>query len=144
MLSYGLPFLAISSVEALVLTPISNAFTNIEQDSVAQGPTLDNVASTLLQDPSYTPSVSSVPAVDASLASNLNLSAVYYRCDRGLGINLNKMSCNSALSTIDYSDERELTWGLRGTGVEYDFPLPRRWVSCELLTAFLAYQNSRD
>ena len=123
MLSLKLALLVGSAVEALVLAPPPNLSPDMEQDSVDP---LETLSSAVLENASFATITASLPVANSSLTSNDSLhQQVLVRCDDGIGRDLNLQSCSSALSTIDYSDTRQFSWGPRGVGVEYTFPLPR-------------------
>ena len=61
-----------------------------------------------------------------------DVSAGVYRCDGGaFGYNLNVRSCFNTISAslLEWQDESPKTWGRRNDGNQYDFTLPRRYVS---------------
>ena len=137
MLSLGLALLIASAIEALVVLPPSgNLFPAVAQESAGDNLPLGTLSSALLKNASFASTTASLPLANSSLRSNHSVSeSIEIICDDFLGSNLNLKSCLSALSTINSTDTRQLSWGRRGTGVKYDYPLPREWVSCELLTA---------
>ncbi|MCJ1459148.1 hypothetical protein MMC28_009525 [Mycoblastus sanguinarius] len=60
------------------------------------------------------------------------LSAGVWKCEGNtFGYNLNGDSCYNALSAslLEWKDTNIKTWGPRNTGVQYDFTIPRRYVS---------------
>ena len=61
-----------------------------------------------------------------------NVSAGLYRCDGStFGYNFNVGSCFGAISSslLEWQDASPKTWGERNDGNQYDFTLPRRFVS---------------
>ena len=143
MLSLELALLVASAVEALVvLSPLSNLSPNLAKDPAGDLFPLETFSSALLENASFATTTASLPVANSSLTSNNSVSAqILVRCDDTLGRDLDLGSCVSALNTIDHTDTRQYSWGPRGIGVEYTFPLPRRWVSCKLLTAAPAYEK---
>lgn len=139
MLSFRTFFLVTSTVEALVLTPVSNISPTIAQSLTGDNASLETVSSALLDSPSSITTTSSLSIANSSLASNNSLSAQTVIMCKGasLGYDLDARSCGYAIGTIQHQLAREFTWGPRGTEIRYDFPMPRRWVSCGLLTATL-------
>ena len=133
MLSIGLLFLVTIAVESLVLTPQSNLFPENAQDSMDEDTTLETIAAESLQNSSLfaTTTLSPLPITDSSPALSTGTSGAMYRCDADLGVNLDGGSCTDALRTINFTDTKQSLWGLRGLGIGYDFPVPRRWVSRE-------------
>ena len=61
----------------------------------------------------------------------LNVSTdVYYYCDTKFGIEINSESCYRAITRVpDYTSTVQRTFGTRGTGVRYDFTLPKWFIS---------------
>ena len=143
MLSLELVLLVASAVEALVaLAPPPNLSPDMAQGSAGDDFPLELLSSALLENTSFATTTATLPVANSSLASNHSLSAgALVRCDDMLGRDMNLDSCDSAFYTIDRFDMKQYSWGPRGTGVGYDFPLPRRWVSCELLTSALPYEK---
>ena len=139
MLSFRTFFLVTSTVEALVLTPVSNISPTMAQSSAGDNASLETVSSALLDSPSFITTTSSLSIANSSLASNNSLSAQTVIMCKGasMGYELDARSCGYAIGTIQHHLAREFTWGPRGTEIRYDFPMPRRWVSCGLLTATL-------
>lgn len=137
MLSLGLALLIASAIEALVMLPPSGKlFPAVAQESAGDSLPLETLSSALLKNASFASTTASLPLANSSLISNHSVSeSIKIICGDLLGNNLNLRSRLSALSTINSTDTRQLSWGRRGTGVEYDYPVPREWVSCELLTA---------
>ena len=73
------------------------------------------------------------------------LSAGVWKCEGNtFGYNLNGDSCYNALSAslLEWKDTNIKTWGPRNTGVQYDFTIPRRYVSrrcCLIFNLFRLY-----
>ncbi|CAD6588724.1 MAG: hypothetical protein ASARMPREDX12_003424 [Alectoria sarmentosa] len=109
------------------------------QSSAGDNASLETVSSALLDSPSFITTTSSLSIANSSLASNNSLSAQTVIMCKGasMGYELDARSCGYAIGTIQHHLAREFTWGPRGTEIRYDFPMPRRWVSCGLLTATL-------
>ena len=63
--------------------------------------------------------------------NSLNVSTdVYYYCDTKFGIGINSESCYRAITRVpDYTSTVQRTFGTRGTGVHYDFTLPKWFIS---------------
>ena len=138
MLLRGLFVPVLSMVEALVLQPVSNISPHTVQDSAADVvSSLETNSPTLSENSSLTPTHPDLSIAIFSLASTNYFSV---RCDPRYGRDLNQQSCLSAIEAIDFNNQTQVTWGPRDTGMIYDVPMPRRWVSGELLAAELAYQ----
>lgn len=130
MLLCGLLILVLSTVEASVLQPVSDPSPYNAQDTAASP--LETTSSALLKSSSFTPNNRALSLVNSSLASNHNLSTeTSVRCDAIYGRNLNHQSCISALKTLKFDNLKQFTWGPRGTGVYYYYPMPRRFVSLD-------------
>lgn len=73
---------------------------------------------------------SSLNSISTSTAKGL--SEVRYTCDGAtFGYDLHVASCSDALRSLSLERHRpgRRTWGPRGTGSAYDYPIPQRWVS---------------
>lgn len=132
MLSFGVLFLLMGAIAAALLTPESTLSPNAVQSSAGGSAPLQMISSPLLDSSLFNTATSSFSVANSSPALNDSVSAqVLVACSGTLGYNLNSASCASAMSTIEQGSTAQSTWGPYGTGVEYDFPVPRRWISCE-------------
>lgn len=106
--------LGIKAAEAFVL----NSTQTLSQHNATAGTSLQAAAVEVLWQTN-----TSTPSLNVS-------NDVPYHCDANLGIGINGDSCYSAVAgTPNFGSTVQYTFGLRGTGVRYDFPLPRCFIS---------------
>lgn len=106
--------LGIKAAEALVL----NSPQTLSQHNATAGTSLQAAAVEVLWQTN-----TSTPSLNVS-------NDILYHCDANLGIGINGDSCYGAVAgTPNFRSTVQYTFGSRGTGVRYDFPLPRCFIS---------------